>query len=184
MIYPGTLGWHQGLDIAIKAFAAIKDQAPEAEFYIYGRGPEKRNLERLITELGLQRRVFIKDTIPIEQIANVMANADLGIIPKRNDPFGGEAFSTKILEFMSLGVPLIASETKIDKFYFNDSMLKFFTPDDVNDLAECMLLLRTDKALRDRLRENAQEFVENYRWEKKKHEYLELVDSLTKAKNA
>jgi glycosyltransferase involved in cell wall biosynthesis len=47
-----------------------------------------------------------------------------------------------------------------------------------------MLLLRTDKALRDRLRENAQEFVENYRWEKKKHEYLELVDSLTKAKNA
>jgi len=182
MIYPGTLGWHQGLDIAIQAFASIKDQAPESEFHIYGRGPEKKNLERLIAELGLENRVFIKETVPIEQIARVMANADLGIIPKRNDPFGGEAFSTKILEFMSLGVPVIVSETKIDKFYFNDSVLKFFKPDDANDLAQCMLSLRNDKVLRDRLRENAQMFVENYSWEKRKQEYLELVDSLTKDK--
>jgi glycosyltransferase involved in cell wall biosynthesis/peptidoglycan/xylan/chitin deacetylase (PgdA/CDA1 family) len=180
MIYPGTLGWHQGLDIAIQAFASIKDQAPEAEFHIYGRGPERKNLERLIAELGLENRVFIKETVPIEQIARVMANADLGIIPKRNDPFGGEAFSTKILEFMSLGVPVIVSETKIDRFYFNDSVLKFFKPDDANDLAQCILSLRNDKALRDRLRENAQRFVENYSWDKRKQEYLELVDSLTR----
>lgn len=180
MIYPGTLGWHQGLDVAIAAFAKIKDQMPEAEFHIYGRGPEKKNLEHLITELGLEHRVFIKDTIPIDEIANVMANADLGIIPKRNDPFGGEAFSTKILEFMSLGVPVIVSETKIDKFYFNDSVLKFFNPDDSNDLAQCMLLLRKDKALSDRLTENARGFVENYSWDKRKNEYLDLVDSLVK----
>ena len=180
MIYPGTLGWHQGLDIAIQAFAAIKDQAPEAEFHIYGRGPEKNKLERLIAELGLENRIFIKESVPIDQIANIMANADLGIIPKRNDPFGGEAFSTKILEFMSLGVPVIVAETKIDRFYFNDSVLKFFKPDDANDLAQCMLSLINDKALRDSLRENAQKFVETYNWEKRKQEYLDLVDSLTK----
>jgi glycosyltransferase involved in cell wall biosynthesis len=58
--------------------------------------------------------------------------------------------------------------------------LKFFKPDDANDLAQCMLSLRKDKALRDRLRENAQKFVENYNWEKRKQEYLDLVDSLTR----
>ncbi|RPH51722.1 MAG: glycosyltransferase, partial [Desulfobacteraceae bacterium] len=180
MIYPGTLGWHQGLDIAIQSFSLIKDQVPEAEFHIYGRGPEKKNLERLIAELGLENRVFIKETVPIDQIGKIMANADLGIIPKRNDPFGGEAFSTKILEFMSLGVPVIVAETKIDRFYFNDSILKFFKPDDANDLAQCMLSLRSDKTLRDRLRENAQKFVEDYNWTKRKQEYFSLVDSLTK----
>lgn len=184
MIYPGTLGWHQGLDIAIQAFASIKDQAPEAEFYIYGRGPEKKNLERLVNELGLENRIFVKETVPIEHIANIMANADLGIIPKRNDPFGGEAFSTKILEFMSLGVPVIVAETKIDRFYFNDSVLKFFKPDDATDLAQCMLSLKKDIALRDRLRQNALKFVENYSWEKRKQEYFELVDSLTKDKES
>jgi len=180
IIYPGTLGWHQGLDIAIQAFALIKNQAPEAEFHICGRGPEKKNLERLIAELGLENRVFIKETVPIDQVADIMANADLGIIPKRNDPFGGEAFSTKILEFMALGVPVIVAETKIDRFYFNDSVLKFFNPEDVNDLAGCMLSLRNDKDLRDSLRENARIFVESYSWEKRKREYLDLVDSLTK----
>jgi glycosyltransferase involved in cell wall biosynthesis len=148
------------------------------EFHIYGRGTEKKNLEDLIVELGLVNRVFIKETVPIEQIANIMANADLGIIPKRNDPFGGEAFSTKILEFMSLGVPLIVSETKIDKFYFNDSVLKFFKPDDSNDLAQCMLLLRRDKALRDRLVSTALNFVMDYSWEKRQYEYFDLVDGL------
>jgi len=182
MVYPGTLGWHQGLDIAIQAFALIKNQAPEAEFHIYGRGPEEKNLRRLIVELGLEGRIFVKDTLPIEQIANVMANADLGIVPKRNDPFGGEAFSTKILEFMSLGVPVIVSATKIDKFYFNNSVVKFFKPDDVSDLAQCILAMRNDLSLRNNLRGNAQKFVADFNWDNRKQEYFRLVDSLTQSK--
>ncbi len=180
MIYPGTLGWHQGLDIAIKAFAKIKDQIPQAEFYIYGRGTERDNLVKLIAELHLDNMVFLKDGMPINKIAEVMANADLGIVPKRNDPFGGEAFSTKILEFMSLGIPVIVSRTKIDNYYFNDSVVKFFNPEDVNDLAQAMLSLIQNKELRDNLRDNALRFVEDYRWSKKKNEYFNLVDSLTK----
>ena len=180
MIYPGTLGWHQGLDVAVRAFAKIKDQMPMAEFHIYGRGPEKENLENLIAELGLENKVLIKETIPIDQIADVMAEADLGIIPKRNDPFGGEAFSTKSLEFMALGIPTIVSETKIDRFYFNDNVVKFFKPDDAYDLAQCMLLLGQDRELRERLRINAGKFVEDYSWDKRKTEYLHLVDALVR----
>lgn len=178
MIYPGTLGWHQGLDIAINAFVKIKDQVPKAEFHIYGRGPEKDNLENLIQSLHVSDRVFIKDPMPIHQIAEVMANADLGIIPKRNDPFGGEAFSTKTLEFMSLGIPIILSATKIDKYYFNDTVVKFFVPDDADDLAAAMLDMATNENMRKTIRDNADQFVEHYQWSKKKDEYFKLVDSL------
>jgi glycosyltransferase involved in cell wall biosynthesis/peptidoglycan/xylan/chitin deacetylase (PgdA/CDA1 family) len=180
MIYPGTLGWHQGLDIAIRAFALIQDQAPESEFHIYGQGSEAENLKRLIADFGLENRVVINELMPIKQIAAVMANADLGIVPKRNDPFGGEAFSTKILEFMSLGIPVIVSETKIDKFYYTDSVVKFFKPGDVDDLAQCMVTLIKDKEVRDRLCENAQKFVTDYSWEKRCREYYDIVDKLVK----
>jgi len=183
MLYPGTLGWHQGLDTAIKAFAKIKDRVPEAEFHIYGRGTETDNLEKLIASLNLTDRVFLKDPMPIDQIAEVMANADLGVIPKKNDPFGGEAFSTKTLEFMSLGIPIVLSGTKIDQYYFNDSVVKFFIPDDVDDLAECMLAMTENKELRDTLRNNALHFVDDYRWSKKKNEYFDLVDSLINQHN-
>ena len=178
MLYPGTLGWHQGLDTAIKAFAKIKDRAPEAQFHIYGRGTENDNLEKLVVSLNLTDRVFIKDPMPIDQIAEVMANADLGVIPKKNDPFGGEAFSTKTLEFMSLGIPIVLSNTKIDQYYFNDSVVKFFMPDNVDDLAECMLTMIENRELRDTLRNNALRFIEEYRWSKRKNEYFDLVDSL------
>lgn len=182
MIYPGTLGWHQGLDVAIKAFARIKDQAPQAEFHIYGRGTEKENLSSLIDNLSLKDRVFLKDPKPIDQIAQVMAGADLGIVPKRNDPFGGEAFSTKILEFMSLGIPVIVSRTKIDSFYFNDSVVQFFEPDNDEDLAKAMLLIINSEEHRSRLKENTRLFVEDFKWSKKKDEYFRLVDSVIKHK--
>jgi glycosyltransferase involved in cell wall biosynthesis len=156
----------------------IKDQAPRAEFHIYGRGPERDNLVKLIAELHLDNKVFIKDPLPINKIAEIMANADLGIVPKKNDPFGGEAFSTKTLEFMALGIPVIISGTKIDRHYFNDSVVKFFIPDDVNDLAQSMLTMLKHKEQRDTLRDNALCFVEDYRWSKKKNEYFDLVDSL------
>lgn len=178
MMYPGTLGWHQGLDIAIQAFNKIKNQVPEAEFHIYGRGPETGNLRTLIESLNATDKIFVKDPLPINQIAEIMANADLGVIPKKNDPFGGEAFSTKTLEFMSLGVPIIVSATKIDTHYFNDTVVKFFKPDDVDDLAHCMLEMINNKELRETLRDNATRFVEDYRWSKKKNEYYHLVDSL------
>jgi glycosyltransferase involved in cell wall biosynthesis/peptidoglycan/xylan/chitin deacetylase (PgdA/CDA1 family) len=182
LIYPGTLAWHQGLDIAIKAFNLIKDRAPKAEFHIFGRGSERQSLSGLIEGLGLGKRVIVKDPVPIEEIASYMADADLGVIPKRNDPFGGEAFSTKILEFMSLGVPVIVARTKIDSFYFDESVVRFVDPDDVDDLAACMISMIEDKDLRDRQARRAREFVVELSWEKKMAEYYGLVDGLVSSK--
>ena len=179
MVYPGTLNWHQGLDLAIRAFSIIKEKVPNAELHIYGRGSEKENLKIMIEKLDLRDKVLLKALIPIDQIAEIMANADLGIIPKRNDPFGGGAFSTKILEFMSLGVPVVVSATKIDKFYFNDSVVKFFEPGNVNALSESMLEMIKNPELRTTLAQNALKFVEDFSWEKRKHEYLDLIDRLT-----
>ena len=38
ILFPGSLHWHQGLDIAIEAFALVRKKVPNAEFHIYGQG--------------------------------------------------------------------------------------------------------------------------------------------------
>jgi len=177
-LYPGSINWHQGLDIAVRAFAYIKDDVQEADFHIYGEGPEKVGIQRLIAELGLHGRVFLKESLPSEQIADVMANADLGLVPKRNDSFGGDAFSTKILEFMALGVPVVASATRIDRYYFNDSIIRFFEPENVKDLAMTIKELVRSRELRERLAANAKHFITDYTWDKKETDYLSLVNNL------
>jgi len=40
---------------------------------------------------------------------------------------------------MAMSVPVIVSDTMVDKYYFNDSLVKFFRSGDDNDLARCML---------------------------------------------
>ena len=178
MIYPGSLNRHQGLDIAIKAFANISNNVPQAELHIYGEGNAKKDLITLVSQSGLERKVIFKEFVPLGKIAAVMANADLGIIPKRNDSFGGEAFSTKTLEFMALGIPIIVAKTKIDQYYFNDSIVKFFEPENEKDLSEAMLLLIQDQKLRNSLIANADKYIAKNNWEEKKQIYLDLVDSL------
>jgi len=80
----------------------------------------------LIEKLFLQGKVIMHGPIPLSEIPSVIENADLGVVPKRKDCFANEAFSTKILEFMAMGIPVIVSDTKIDKYYFDDSVLRFF----------------------------------------------------------
>jgi glycosyltransferase involved in cell wall biosynthesis len=133
---------------------------------------------RLVEDLGLQERVLFKPMLPIRQIAPVMANADLAVVPKRKDSFGNEAFSTKILEFMSSGVPVVVSDTKIDRYYFNDSVVRFFRDGDEDDLADSMLLLIHNQEFRRRLAANAASYVRNFDWAVKKKTYTGLVDAL------
>jgi glycosyltransferase involved in cell wall biosynthesis len=183
MTYPGSLNWHQGLDIAIGAFASIADQIPDAEFHIYGEGSAKLSLIQLSNELGMQNRIIFHDFLPSREIARVMATTDLAIEPKRsNSAFSNEALSTKILEFMSLGVPVIACRTRIHAYYYDDSIIQYYENDDEAQLAAQILRLKNDPALRERMAANAKKYVHENTWDARKHEYLQLVDSLISAK--
>jgi glycosyltransferase involved in cell wall biosynthesis len=122
--------------------------------------------------------------LPFYEIRTVIENSDLGIVPKRGESFGNEAFSTKILEFMALGVPVIIPETAVDRFYFNDRVAKFFTANDENSLANAMLLMINSPALRAELVRNADEFIREYTWDENKGAYLDLVDSLVRTPNS
>jgi len=178
ILYHGTLNWHQGLDVAVRAFAKVKDLVPEAEFHIYGDGPSKPELALLIEQLQLRNRVLLHERVPLREIPAVIETARLGIVPKRKDNFGNEAFSTKILEFMAMGVPVVVSDTKVDRHYFDDSIVRFFRCEDENDLAHAILDLIRHKEMRQSLIERATEFVARNDWAQKKHEYLNLVDEL------
>jgi len=177
--YPGSLNWHQGVDVAITAFAKIKDQMPDAEFHIYGEGPAKESLIRLADSLGLSNRVIFHGLLPTEQIVQVMADTDLAVEPKRaGSQFGNEALSMKIFEFMAVGVPLVVSRTKIHQYYYTDTLVKYYDDDNDEELAAKILMLRKNPALRQQQVANALKYVEAHSWDAERYQYLGIVDSL------
>ncbi|MGH8023447.1 MAG: glycosyltransferase, partial [Limisphaerales bacterium] len=128
--------------------------------------------------LGLSDSVRFFEPLPVAGVAEVMARADVGIVPKRADSFGNEAYSTKILEFMSLGVPVVVSSTKIDRFYFNDSIVRFFESGNSDALARAVVEVLENEELRRSLTTNAIKYADLNCWSRRQGDYLELVDSL------
>lgn len=181
IIFPGGLQWHQGLDIAIRAFAQLRQRLPQVEFHIYGNGNMRDELEQLAIDLGVKDCVRFTEEIPLRQVAALMANADLGVVPKRADSFGNEAYSTKIMEFMALGVPVVISATRIDRYYFDDSVVRFFESGNVEALAEAMHEVLTNVELRRRLVAAASAYAATHSWKNRKHDYLQLVDAVIAA---
>ena len=90
MIFPGSFQWHQGLDIAIEALAEVRKQVPNAELHLYGNGRLEPDLRALADSLGLNGSVQFRGSVPLDRIPVVMANADIGVVPKRADSFGNE----------------------------------------------------------------------------------------------
>jgi glycosyltransferase involved in cell wall biosynthesis len=180
IIFPGSLQWHQGVDVAIKAFSQVKIRVPTAEFHIYSDSRSRRHdLHELAARLGVAESVKWWDAVPIDEIPEIIVNADVGVVPKRADSFGNEAYSTKIMEFMSQGVPVVVSRTKIDTFYFEESMVHFFPSGNDHAMAEAMLQVIESKPLRDGLISKGLEYAEDHSWTGRKREYFDLVDSLS-----
>ncbi len=178
LCYPGTLNEHQGLDLAIRAVAKVCERVPSIRLQIIGDGPDREKLKKMVTDLDLENFVSISGFVPMERVAEIMANVDLGIVPKRADSFGNEAFSTKIMEFMAMGVPVLASRTAVDQFYFDGELVEFFEPQNVDDLAAKILELSQNHSRREGLRKRATAFIEHNNWDVRKTEYLDLVDRL------
>ena len=182
IIYPGGLQKHQGLDTAIRAMPAIRREVPAAEFHIYGDGNQKDALQALIRELDLGESVFLHPEVPLQEVPAILANADLGVVPKLAEGFGNEAYSTKILEFMSQGLPVVLSRTSIDSYYFDDSTVRFFNSGDAGDLARAVIELAMDPEARATLARNARAYLETQYWDNRQQDYLALVDRLIAGK--
>ena len=178
LMYPGTLSKHQGINVAIHAFDKIKDKIPEAEFHIFGTGTDKSLLSKLIIKLDLTSHVFLKGAYPLEKIAEKIAEADLCIEPKLNMGFADEAFSTKIFEFMAMGIPVIASDTSVHRYYLNPQVIRFFKSGDENDLASAILDLYRNISKRKELIRNSYKFIKSYNWNFHKERYFKIIERL------
>jgi len=179
LIYPGLLAEHTGVDVAIKAVHIASRAIPSIRFEIYGYGRTyKTMLIELVRHLKLDKIVRFHEHRPTEEIARIISRADVGIDPKQDGVYAGQTLSLKLLEFLSVGVPAIASKTETTEAYFDNSMVMFFEPGNEVDLARCIVELYNHPERRQELVRNAFRFNEDHNWERYKRIYWQLLDSL------
>jgi glycosyltransferase involved in cell wall biosynthesis len=70
------------------------------------------------------------------------------------------------------------SDTRVDRYYFDESVVRFFESGNDEELAQAMYEVLTNSQLRVSMIRNASEYVARQSWERHKSGYLQLVDAL------
>jgi glycosyltransferase involved in cell wall biosynthesis len=179
LIYHGMIVERYGLDLALKAMAKLRAEAPNIHLTLIGRGAFMQTLMDMAGDLGLDGQIdFHWDLVPAEELPDLILAADAGIVPYRDDPFTDGLLPTKLMEYAALGMPAIASRTTAIERYFAGTMVELFEPGDVDDLADRLLQLYAD---RDRLAElaaGADNFNRDFNWARVGSAYVALVERL------
>ena len=112
LVYLGLLAPYQGIDLLLQAFARL--QRP-AQLLLMGF-PHQERYRRLAADLGVGRRVHIIGPIPYQQAPRHLALGDIAIAPKLITSEG----SGKLLPYMSMALPIVATDTPAHRQYLGD----------------------------------------------------------------
>jgi glycosyltransferase involved in cell wall biosynthesis len=186
LIYPGTIAPRYGLEVPIRSLPELILKIPEICLVIIGQNSKyKDKLMGIADQLGVSSYVQFKPVVPNKEIPSHMAQADIGIYPAQKDPHMDIATPTKVLEFATMGIPIISSRVKIVEEIFGNTSIMFFEPGDVKQFTQCVLRLYENPTLREELVQNAdQAFVQKHSWENEFRIYLELLNQLLLGKVA
>jgi glycosyltransferase involved in cell wall biosynthesis len=179
VIYHGTMSRRLGIDLIIQATARLCRNLYDLEVYLWGRGDDAESFVGLAKELKVEERVhFRKKQVPMNILLPELKKMDLGIIGNRMGMATELMLPVKMLEYVGLGIPVVAPRMKGISYYFSDEMVSYYEPENVDSMMESILRLYRSEALRKKQAEKAKTFLEKYGWHKHKMELIRLYEKL------
>lgn len=179
LVYHGTFAHRYGVDLIVQAVEKVRPFIPNIHATLLGGGEYRDELIQLTQELNLTSHVEISQTLlPASELPPLLLQADVGIVPNRSNIFTDGLLPTKLMEYVALGTPVIVAHTPTIATYFDETMVQFFRPDDVDDLAQRIVELHNDRPQLARLAQNSARFNDTYNWDKVAAHYVSLVKRL------
>jgi colanic acid biosynthesis glycosyl transferase WcaI len=160
--YIGTMGNAHGLETLLEAAALLRERAPKVLFLLVGEGAEKARIVSLARSRSLTNVRFL-DQQPREKIPTYISASDACLVLlKRNELFK-TVLPTKMLEFMSCARPVILGVDGHARTVMERANAGIFIqPEDPVALAEAVMRLAADPALRESLGRNGRQHVLQY----------------------
>jgi glycosyltransferase involved in cell wall biosynthesis len=179
LVYHGTMVSRLGVDLLIRAVASIRERVPAVQLHLWGHGDDLPAFQSLASELDVQDRVLFSPAgYPLEALPDRLRTMDLGVIGNRSNAAGDLMLPVKLLEYVSLGIPVVAPRLRTIQRYFDEDMVTYYEPENVESLAAAVLALHADPQRRARQAALAGGFLSNYGWERQGEELVSMYHSL------
>jgi len=147
--YVGVMGDQEGIDLLIDAAGHIVRvmKREDVQFCLVGGGPSLESLKKLTAERGLGDYITFTGRAPDQELFEVLSTADIGVNPDRVNAMNDKSTMNKIMEYMSLGKPIVQFDVTEGRFSAQDASL-YARANDPVDMAEKIVALLDDPGRR------------------------------------
>jgi glycosyltransferase involved in cell wall biosynthesis len=166
--YHGTLTWWYGADAVIQALARLVEDGVDAEALLVGAGDAVPHLIEEVRSADLEERVVMSGRyLPIEDALASIVGSACGVIPNRPSLINRFALSSKLFEYIALGIPVVVARLETLAAHFSEDEVTFFEPGNVADLHRALRWVHDHsdeagaKAQRARIRADEYSWSEN-----------------------
>ena len=171
---------YKSIDVAIRAFALIRREIPEARMLIMGRGPDEKRLRNLVTRLNLDDCIEFQGFLPWEELVRTLhrCHVFLNTSPK-------EGWGLTVVEANQCGLPVVASDRPGLKDSVSDGRTGFLVPygDEAAFAREAVRLLK-DPELWQEQSDAAREWAGTFSWTRCVEESLALFKEVAGHRSA
>jgi len=167
ILFVGRLNEQKGLEYLIEAINIAKDKIPDIKLLIIGEGNYKTTLKRLVDYLKISNCVEFLGAMSHKEIVYFYNLANIFVLPSITSKIGTEGLGLVLLEAMAAKVPVIGTSTGGVRFIIKNKETGILVKEKNSEkLASAIVLLLSDKKLKEKIIINANKFVnDNYSWD-------------------
>ncbi len=172
VLFVGRLVRKKGLDLVLRAAAALKRSRPGVRFVLVVGSPEYAKMlsrfDAMVDELGLREDLEIVWSVPEADLPLVYRSASVLLAPSQ----GYESLPTVLLEALASGIPVLTTRAWGTLEAVKDSRMLLVTAE-LDEIVTKLEALLDDPPTAARLRE----MVSEVSWEAQTLKYLALIES-------
>ncbi|MBY0525814.1 MAG: glycosyltransferase family 4 protein [Gemmataceae bacterium] len=158
IVYSGVLDQFQRIDLLLAATAHVCRQEPSARLLIVTTIQHPGHLadiRRNAGELGIADRVICTEPQPLTAVRDLLQTCDVAVVPRPQAP----GFPIKLLNYMAASRPCVLFASSASQGLVDGENVRLIANDTSDGLAEGILEVLRDGALRERLARNGHRFV-------------------------
>jgi glycosyltransferase involved in cell wall biosynthesis len=179
VVYHGTVTPPYGVNLLVEAVAKIVDHAPDVRLDVFGDGDAVPEVGALAERLGIAGRVHLSGRyLPPVEVLERVQNASVGVIPNLPVRFNRLALSTKLFEYVALGIPVVSADLPAIREHFSDSEVLFFTAGEVDALRSALLERWSEPEAAAARAQRALQRYQSYRWPTQARRYADVLDRI------
>ncbi|HEU4372515.1 MAG TPA: glycosyltransferase family 4 protein [Telluria sp.] len=167
-------------ETALRAFAIVLAQLPDARLVVAGSGPLRASLEQLAASLGIAASVEFTGRVDNAGMAALYRGADLMLNPSTVDNM-----PNSVLEALASGVAVVSTDVGGVPYLVEDGHTALLVPPRAPQaMADAMLRLAASPELASRLKANGLHYVQQYAWAGVRPRLLEVYRAVIHSSTA